>query len=89
MLGVREPFRDVPFFWTTQYDLTVNYVGHAESLDRAELAGDQNARDALVAYLVGNEIRAIATVGRDRAALAAEAAIERGDQRALRALLDG
>ena len=29
MLGMNVPFTSVPFFWTTQFDTTINYVGHA------------------------------------------------------------
>ncbi len=32
MLGFREPFTAVPFFWSQHYDLVINYVGHAETL---------------------------------------------------------
>ena len=31
MLGRREPFDAVPFFWSQHYDVPINYVGHAES----------------------------------------------------------
>jgi NADPH-dependent 2,4-dienoyl-CoA reductase/sulfur reductase-like enzyme len=33
MLGAREPFAAVPFFWSAHYDTPVSYVGHAESWD--------------------------------------------------------
>ncbi|TJU93306.1 MAG: pyridine nucleotide-disulfide oxidoreductase, partial [Mesorhizobium sp.] len=30
MLGHREKFAAVPFFWSQHYDVPINYVGHAE-----------------------------------------------------------
>jgi len=73
----------VPFFWSAHHDLVVNYVGHAEAWDRIDVAGSLDARDAAVAYRRGGRTLAIATVGRDHAALEAEAAMERGDEGAL------
>jgi hypothetical protein len=29
ILGAREPFDAVPFFWSQHYDTKINYVGHA------------------------------------------------------------
>ena len=68
----------VPFFWSAHYDVTINYVGHAERWDRIDVTGDLDARDAAVAFRRGGKTLAIATIGRDHAALDAEAAIERG-----------
>jgi hypothetical protein len=76
-------FSSPPFFWTAQYDVTINYVGHAESWDRLEIAGDLAARDATVAYRRGGQTLAVATLGRDQTSLDAEAAFERGDEAAL------
>lgn len=87
ILGLAQPFTAVPFFWSAHYDVTLTYVGHAESWERIEIVGDLAARDALVAYRSGGRIAAVATVGRDRASLAAEVAMERGDQAALEALV--
>jgi NADPH-dependent 2,4-dienoyl-CoA reductase/sulfur reductase-like enzyme/nitrite reductase/ring-hydroxylating ferredoxin subunit len=79
----------VPFFWSAHYDLTINYVGHAERWDRIDVAGDLAARDAAVAYRLGARTLAVVTIGRDRASLEAEAAMERSDERALQALVPG
>ena len=83
ILGARERFDAVPFFWSAHYDLTIAYVGHAPSWDRIDLDGDLAARDAAIAYRRGGQTLAIATIGRDAVSLEAEAAMERGDEAAL------
>ncbi|HET6149020.1 MAG TPA: FAD-dependent oxidoreductase [Polyangia bacterium] len=85
ILGQRRRFHPAPFFWTVHYDVTLNYVGHAERWDRIEIHGTLADRDCTVAYRVGERTLAVATIGRDSVSLAAELAFERGDQAALRA----
>ncbi len=87
MLGAATPFRDVPFFWSAHYDVTLGYVGHAEAWDAIEMRGSLEARDALIAYRQGGRVLAVVTVGRDRASLEAEAAMEKGDEAALEAVV--
>lgn len=89
MLGKGAPFRGVPFFWSMHFDVGISYVGYAEKWDTLAVHGSLEARDACVAYREGGRIRALATIGRDRLSLAAEAAMERGDERALEALVAG
>jgi apoptosis-inducing factor 3 len=83
ILGRDVQFTSPPFFWTTQYDVTVSYVGHAERWDRIDIAGSLDARDATIAYRRAGRTLAVATIGRDRVSLDAEAAFERGDRSAL------
>jgi 3-phenylpropionate/trans-cinnamate dioxygenase ferredoxin reductase subunit len=87
MLGMNEPHRTVPFFWSQHYDVPINYVGHAEGWDRIDVSGDIGGRDATVAYRSGGRITAIATIYRDRDSLLAEEAFARDDQAALERLL--
>jgi 3-phenylpropionate/trans-cinnamate dioxygenase ferredoxin reductase subunit len=87
MLGRRLRFDAVPFFWSQHYDAMLSYVGHAESWDRIEIAGDLAAKDATVSFHDKGRITAVATIGRDRVSLAAEAALERDDPAALREIV--
>jgi NADPH-dependent 2,4-dienoyl-CoA reductase/sulfur reductase-like enzyme/nitrite reductase/ring-hydroxylating ferredoxin subunit len=76
MLGQPTRYEDVPFFWSAHYDVSLRYVGHAERWDRIEVAGDLERRDATVTFLRDGRRLAVVTVGRDRAALEAEVAME-------------
>jgi NADPH-dependent 2,4-dienoyl-CoA reductase/sulfur reductase-like enzyme/nitrite reductase/ring-hydroxylating ferredoxin subunit len=87
MLGLGEPFRDVPFFWSQHYDVTLAYVGHADSWDSVELKGSLAERNAAVVYRHAGRVLAVVTVGRDRQGLAIEAALEADDDAEVEALL--
>ena len=87
MLGIAQPFQDVPFFWSQHYDTQISYVGHAPSWNELEIRGDLTNGDACAIYRQTGRVRAIATVGRDRLSLAAEAALERGDAESLEIVL--
>jgi NADPH-dependent 2,4-dienoyl-CoA reductase/sulfur reductase-like enzyme/nitrite reductase/ring-hydroxylating ferredoxin subunit len=76
MLGRRERFDHVPFFWTEQYDFSLGYVGHAEGWDSIEFDGDLEARDCTVTYRRGGRKLAVAVVHRDHAGLQAELEFE-------------
>ena len=78
MLGLAQKFDAVPFFWSQHYDLTVNYVGHAEHWESAEVDGSFAARDFSISYRSGRRLLAVASVGRDRQSLEAELAMENG-----------
>jgi NADPH-dependent 2,4-dienoyl-CoA reductase/sulfur reductase-like enzyme/nitrite reductase/ring-hydroxylating ferredoxin subunit len=76
MLGRRERFDAVPFFWSQHYDVTIRYVGHAEKWDAVQVDGSLEARDATVSFVRGGRKLAVATVSRDRACLEAEVQLE-------------
>lgn len=76
LLGRRERFDAVPFFWSAHYDVTINYVGHASGWERLVIEGSPEARDCTVSYFAGGERRAVLTIFRDQASLKAEAAME-------------
>ena len=80
MLGAREPFVVPPFFWSNHFDLHIHYVGHGSGDDRSHVSGDLEAKSASVIFKSGDKLIAVASVGRDRENLQAEAALERGDE---------
>jgi NADPH-dependent 2,4-dienoyl-CoA reductase/sulfur reductase-like enzyme/nitrite reductase/ring-hydroxylating ferredoxin subunit len=77
MLGGRERFAAVPFFWSQHYDVAINYVGHAEKWDDIAIEGDIAARDCLLRYKRGDKVLAVASIYRDLDSLRAELAMER------------
>ena len=76
MLGLRQPFAVVPFFWSQHYDLVVNYVGHAEKYDTTAIEGTLESHDCAVIYRRRERTLAVATISRDLQSLQAERAME-------------
>ena len=77
ILGAMERFDAVPFFWSAHYDVSINYVGHAESWDRATVEGSPAERDTAVRFVKGGRTLAVASIFRDRESLDVEAEMER------------
>ena len=77
LLGRRERFDAVPFFWSQHYDVTINYVGHAEKWDAVHIDGSPERHDCAVSYSRGGRTLALATMSRDLESLQAEARMER------------
>ena len=76
ILGRRERFDAVPFFWSQHYDQSISYVGHAEQWDAVEIDGSPAAGDCTVRYMANGKRIAVATVGRDHVSLEAERVME-------------
>ena len=76
VLGLAQKFDYVPFFWSAHYDVSINYVGHAESWDRIDVDGDPAKRDVTVRFVKNGKSLAVATIFRDQASLEAEIEME-------------
>jgi NADPH-dependent 2,4-dienoyl-CoA reductase/sulfur reductase-like enzyme/nitrite reductase/ring-hydroxylating ferredoxin subunit len=76
LLGRRERFATVPFFWTQQYDVSIDYVGHAAAWDSIDQQGDPAARNVALRLRKGGRTLALATIFRGRESLEAELAME-------------
>jgi apoptosis-inducing factor 3 len=76
ILGLREPCRLVPFFWSQHYDVAISYVGHAERWDEAKVSGSLDARSCTVELCSRQKTLATITIGRDRESLEQESLME-------------
>ena len=88
ILGRRERFDAVPFFWTIQYGFGLGYIGHAGHFDQAEIAGSLEARDCAITYRQAGQKVAVAIVQRDIPGLQAEVDFEQIIAGKLRAVID-
>ncbi|MBV9747368.1 MAG: FAD-dependent oxidoreductase, partial [Acetobacteraceae bacterium] len=77
ILGKRERFDAVPFFWTIQYDFGLGYIGHAETFDEAKIAGSLQENDCTITYRRDGETLAVAIVQRNLDGLRAEVEFEK------------
>jgi apoptosis-inducing factor 3 len=76
MLGRREKFTAVPFFWSQHYDVPINYVGHAEKWDELAIDGDIMAKNCIVRYKRDGRVLAVASIYRDIESIVAEVTME-------------
>jgi NADPH-dependent 2,4-dienoyl-CoA reductase/sulfur reductase-like enzyme/nitrite reductase/ring-hydroxylating ferredoxin subunit len=76
MLGAKQRFDAVPFFWSQHYDVPINYVGHAEAWDEIVVDGEIAKRDCVVRYRKNGRVLAVASIYRDVESLQAEVKME-------------
>lgn len=64
MLGMREPYDEVPWFWSDQYDINLQLIGHAAGWDEVITRGDVADRAFTAFYLRDGRMRAALAVNR-------------------------
>ena len=55
MLGKPGEYAELPYFFTDQYDLGMEYVGHAPRFERVVFRGDVSAREFVAFWLDGDD----------------------------------
>jgi 3-phenylpropionate/trans-cinnamate dioxygenase ferredoxin reductase component len=55
MLGKQAEYDELPYFFTDQYDLGMEYVGHAPHYDKVVFRGDVDAREFTAFWLDGDD----------------------------------
>jgi 3-phenylpropionate/trans-cinnamate dioxygenase ferredoxin reductase subunit len=56
MLGRSEPYDRVPYFFSDQYDVGMEYAGYAPTWDRVVLRGDPASREFIAFWLVADRV---------------------------------
>jgi hypothetical protein len=78
MLGEYPGTPPLPSFWSDQYDLRIQYVGHAHRADGVLVDGDPGGRDFEATFVQAGVPVAGLTVNRPRAIPALRKRIDRG-----------
>jgi NADPH-dependent 2,4-dienoyl-CoA reductase/sulfur reductase-like enzyme/nitrite reductase/ring-hydroxylating ferredoxin subunit len=60
------PFDDVPFFWSYQFGVGLDYVGHAGQWDEVVIDGQMDAGDFTAYYVKAGQITAASGSGRSK-----------------------
>ena len=80
MLGGRNPYRSVPFFWTNQYDGKIKYVGFPSAAELIAYRGDVDSGSFVAGlYAIDGRLVGVAGMAADAELLAAERVLRRGE----------
>jgi NADPH-dependent 2,4-dienoyl-CoA reductase/sulfur reductase-like enzyme len=63
MLGNPESYREIPFFWTMQYDFHMKYIGYPGDADSIEYLGDVDKGSFIAGFFQEGKLKAAATLG--------------------------
>jgi len=79
MLGRENRYAEVPFFWTSQFDQSLKYVGYAPRAESILYRGDVEKGTFTAGYFGGGKLLAAATMGRTKELTRIQEALRRGD----------
>ena len=77
MLGKDEPFQEVPWFWSDQYDVNLQMLGHTSPDKERVIRGSFDARDFIAFFLADTRIVAAIALNRARDVAPTRRLIER------------
>jgi NADPH-dependent 2,4-dienoyl-CoA reductase/sulfur reductase-like enzyme/nitrite reductase/ring-hydroxylating ferredoxin subunit len=77
MAGKKEPFRSIPFFWTSQVGIQFRYVGHVRDWDDLIVEGDISKGSFIAFFVKNDKVQAAAGVKYDKEIAAVEELMRR------------
>jgi 3-phenylpropionate/trans-cinnamate dioxygenase ferredoxin reductase subunit len=66
MLGRERPYDAVPWFWSDQYDMNLQYAGAHERIERVVIRGSLEEKTFLAFFMSGRRIDAIVAMNRGK-----------------------
>ncbi len=66
MLGAKESYREVPFFWSKQYGSSLRYIGYAPKFDQVVFRGSVTDKFFVAGFYLNGKLAAAASVGKAR-----------------------
>lgn len=70
LLGERQVYADVPFFWTYHYGKNIEVLGHARRWNHLELSGDPHGDAFIALQCQDDQVAAVIASGHERATAA-------------------
>ncbi len=64
MMGRDTPYEEIHWFWSDQYDHTIQYAGYHREWDDLVIRGSLDARSFAAFYMLGGRVRAVVSVDR-------------------------
>lgn len=78
MMGRDEPYQEVPWFWSDQYEYSMQYAGHASRWDEIVFRGSVDERKFTAFYLADGRLRAALAINSFRDVRFAREILKRG-----------
>jgi len=66
MLDIKEPYSEIPWFWSDQYDANIQMMGLPEEWDQTVTRGDRDAGEFIEFYLKDGEMQGAAAINNPR-----------------------
>jgi 3-phenylpropionate/trans-cinnamate dioxygenase ferredoxin reductase subunit len=78
ILGTPEPYAQIPWFWSDQYDLKLQMVGLAEQYTAMVIRGDPDTRSFAAFYFIGERLIAVHAINSPREFMLSKKLIAQG-----------
>ena len=88
MAGQREPYAEVPWFWSDQYDMNLQMAGLTDTFDASVTRGNVESRQFSTFYLNAGKVRGVVAINAARDMMVARRLIAKGTPVDVEALAD-